>query len=297
MRPLPNPAFAAFVAPARPGRALWRTLLGLALILAIYAGSVALSLAVVGMVHGTDAAFRLAEELVYAESPGATLFLLATFAGMAAGPLVVAPLVHRRAPVTLFGRPARVLRDFVAAAAATGALYALTVGIWSLFYDAVPGLPPATWLALLPLTLLGLLLQTGAEELVFRGYLMQQLAARFLSPLVWMLVPALLFALVHYNPELSGENAAILVGGTLLFGLFAADLTVATGSIGAAWGFHFANNVLALAVVSTQGTITGVALYLTPYAVDGAGAGRLALLADYAILTAAWAFCRLAVRR
>jgi membrane protease YdiL (CAAX protease family) len=185
----------------------------------------------------------------------------------------------------------------VAAAALVGAFYAVTVGAWSLVFDAEPGLPLRAWLALLPLTLLGILVQTGAEELVFRGYLLQQLAARFRSPLAWMVLPSILFGLVHYVPGMPGSTALILVLGATLFGLFAADLTAATGSIGAAWGFHFANNVLALAVLATDGTITGLALYLTPYTADAEGAARLALLADYALLTAAWALCRLALRR
>ena len=83
----------------------------------------------------------------------------------------------------------------------------------------------------------------------------------------------------------------------MLFGLFAADLTAATGSIGAAWGFHFVNNVVALAVLATDGTITGLALYLTPYAADGEEIARFAIVADVAMLTVAWALCRAVVRR
>ncbi len=50
------------------------------------------------------------------------------------------------------------------------------------------------------------LIQTGAEELVFRGYLQQQLAARFASPLIWMVLPALIFGAVHYDPATAGPN-------------------------------------------------------------------------------------------
>jgi membrane protease YdiL (CAAX protease family) len=276
---------------------LWRTALGAALVLAIYAASLAAVLLLAVGLAGRGRAYEFTSHLVAADTPAATLALLATFAGMAAGPFVAVRLLHRRRGATLFGRAPVVLRDFTVAVAVLGVFYALTVGVWSIPFDAEPGLPPRTWLALLPLTLLGILLQTGAEELVFRGYLTQQLAARFRSRLVWMLIPSLLFGLVHYAPATSGSNVLIPVLGATLFGLYAADLTAVTGSLGAAWGFHFANNVLALAVLATDGTITGLALLVTPYTVDGEGVARLALLADFAILTLAWLLCRVALRR
>ena len=40
-------------------------------------------------------------------------------------------------------------------------------------------MPLAAWAAWLPLVLPALLVQTAAEEIAFRGYLMQGLAARF----------------------------------------------------------------------------------------------------------------------
>ncbi len=294
---MPSLAFDAFVQPARRAPALWRTVLGAILVALIYAGSFAAALGSVAVILGPFRARDLAERLVALDTPRATLFLLATFLGMAVAPMAAVRLLHRRSAASLFGRAPRVLHDFAMAVTVVGALYALSIGLWSLAYDPVPNLPLGTWLALLPLTLLGLLLQTGAEELVFRGYLQQQLAARFASPLVWMLLPSLAFGFVHYAPAMTGENAWLMVGGAVLFGLFAADLTAATGSIGAAWGFHFVNNVVALAVLATDGTITGLALYLTPYAADGEEIARFAIVADVAMLTVAWALCRAVVRR
>ncbi len=289
--------FDAFVQPARRAPALWRTVLGVLLIVLIYAGSIAAALGGVVAILGSESAALLAGRLVALDTPRGTLFLLATFLGMAIAPMAVARLLHRRPVASLFGRAPRVLRDFVIAASIVGLFYGLSVGLWSFAYDAVPNVPLETWVALLPLTLLGLLLQTGAEELVFRGYLQQQLAARFATPFVWMVVPSLAFGLVHYAPAMTGENAWLMVAGAMLFGLFAADLTAASGSLGAAWGFHFANNLVALAILATDGAITGLALYLTPYAADGDGPVRLAIIADFAMLTVAWALCRAMVRR
>jgi membrane protease YdiL (CAAX protease family) len=288
--------FRAFVAPAQPRAEIWRTLVGTALIVGLYALTLALVLGAAVALAGTDRAFGFAARLAEPATPAATLALLATFLGMALAPMAVARGLHRRRAGTLFGRAPGVLRDFVRAGIAVGTLYAVAIVLWSFVYDAAPGLRPEAWLALLPLTVLGLLLQTGAEELVFRGYLLQQVAARFRGRLLTLAVPAALFGLVHYAPQMTGPNTWIVVVGATLFGLFAADLTMVTGNIGAAWGFHFVNNFVAIAVLATDGTITGLALYLTPYAVDAEGAARLAFLGDFAMLTLAWVLCRLALR-
>ena len=292
-----RPAFEAFVAPARQRPQLWRLALGIMVVAAVYAGTLVAIFAAVSALRGTEAALHVAERLVHPDTPAATLVLLASFAAMAVAPMIAARLLHGRSAGSLFGRAPIVLRHFVAAAAIVGAFYGAMLLVWAVFYDARPNLDPRLWLALLPLTLAGLIVQTGAEELVFRGYLTQQMAARFRSPAVWLIGPALLFGAIHYDPTTAGPNVWIVVVGAALFGLAAADLTAATGSIGAAWGFHFANNFVALTVVATEGTITGLALYVTPYAADTAGAERWVLLADFALLAMAWALCRAALRR
>jgi membrane protease YdiL (CAAX protease family) len=291
-------AFTRFVAPARGHPQLWRLVLGAALIaLCTLLGTAAIfGAGWFAMGTGEDGALW-ADRMVSAETPLGTLLLLFSFAGMAAGAMLAARWVHKRPARTLFGPAVRVLRDFVGAWAVVGALMALSLALWSVSYDAVPGVAPLTWAALLPATLLGLAIQTGAEELVFRGYLQQQLAARFRSPLVWALLPSLLFGAIHYNPALPVEGALILMGAAALFGLAAADLTARTGSIGAAWGFHFANNLLAIAILSTEGTITGLALFRTPYAVDESASLDLLILADLGFLVLAWWLVRRVVSR
>jgi len=185
----------------------------------------------------------------------------------------------------------------VLAVAVAGAIYGVTVGGWFVIFDATPGLDLSVWLAFLPLTLAGLLLQTGAEELVFRGYLQQQLAARFRSPVMWMILPAVIFGLVHYDPLTAGDNLWLIIASVTLFALVAADLTVVTGSLGAAWGFHFVNNFFAVGFIAVEGTLPGLALFVTPYAADDTGILRLLILADLATMAIAWAVLRRILRR
>lgn len=232
-----------------------------------------------------------------ADTPLGTLLLLVSFLGMGLGVALAARWLHRREVGTLFGPRVRVLRDFVTAFAVVFVLMLLSLALWSLANDAVPNLAPGTWAVLLPLTLLGLLIQTGAEEAVFRGYLQQQLAARFRSPLAWALVPSLLFGIVHFNPELPPAGTWTIIGAAAVFGLAAADLTARTGSIGAAWGFHFANNLMAVAILSTDGTINGLSLFRTPYSVEESLTFDALILLDLGFLVLAWWLVRRMVAR
>jgi uncharacterized protein len=216
---------------------------------------------------------------------------------MALGPMLVARWIHKRPAGSRFGPRVRTLRDFAIAAGIVFAVLGVSLGLWSFQYDAVPNLPVSLWLLLLPLTLLGLVVQTGAEEVLFRGYLQSQLAARFRSPIAWLVIPSLLFGIVHFDPTRAGDNAWLVVASAATFGLLAADLTARTGSIGAAWGFHFANNTVAIAILSTDGTISGLSRWLTPYTLAELDGPGLIVALDVAMLILAWWLVRRAVAR
>lgn len=294
MRP---PIFESFVSPARTRPQVWRLVLGMVLSLLVYALVVLTIFAAIWLATETDPDFRWVDTILRADTPTAMLILLFTFSGMAMGPMVAARLLHKRKAGTLFGPAVRVLRDFVTAAAIVGTLLSLSLVGWSFFYDALPGIPFNIWITVLPLAVLGVLIQTGAEEIVFRGYLLQQLAARFSSPFIWAIVPALLFGIAHYSPQTAGANVWLVVGAAGIFGLIAADLTARSGSIGAAWGFHFANNTLALLIIATQGTLTGLALFRTPYSVSDANVLPAVVPLDLAVMILGWWLVRRAVAR
>ena len=288
-------AHAAFIAPARAYPQVWRLLIGVLLALVVYAlGFVALGGVFVAR-FGLDNAQAELGRIFLSESPTGTLLILATFFGMALGPLLAARLLHKRSFGSVFGPMHRTLRDFAIAAAICLGLYALLLLIPSEASPA-PNLALSVWLPLLPLALAGILLQTGAEEVLFRGYLQQQLAARFASPLIWMVLPSVLFALGHYQPELMGDNAWLIVVAVGLFAILAADLTAVTGSIGAAWGFHFANNTVGILFVAMDGPLSGLALYLSPF--DPAGGGMTPfILLDMGTTLVTWGLIRYAVTR
>jgi membrane protease YdiL (CAAX protease family) len=106
------------------------------------------------------------------------------------------------------------------------------------------------WLLWLPLLLLSVLGQTAGEEVLFRGYLLQSLAARFQSPLVWAAVPAVIFTLVHWDADATMRMNLAALSSVALFAVGCTLLVWRTGNLGAAMGMHFATNVGAIIMVA-----------------------------------------------
>ncbi len=290
---MPEPAaFDAFVAPARRRPQVWRLCLGCVLMAAVALLWVAATFGGIVLAAGPDRAAALLRGMLSPETPTGTLLLLSTFLGMALAPVLAARLLHGRGPATLFGPAARTVRHFGVAVGVVAVVYGLSTLLWSAGFDPERGLGLDLWLRLLPLSLLLVLIQTGAEEMIFRGYLMQQVAARLPWRLAYLGLPAMLFAALHFDPATMGPTAWLVVCSAFLFGLAAADLTQVTGSLGAAWGLHFANNALAILLVATQGSITGLALYVTPYRADEADVTAPLILVDLLTLALVWALLR-----
>ena len=106
--------------------------------------------------------------------------------------------------------------------------------------------------------------QVTAEELLFRGYLQQQFAVWIKSRWFFMVMPSLIFGLMHYDGSMGVNVGLTLVAVTAILGLFLADLTYRTGNLGAAIGVHFANNFSAMFLVSYQEQISGLSRYIAP---------------------------------
>lgn len=294
-----HPHYETALAEARQFPQLWRLLLGLALCLHVYLSSAVLLLAVAGGAVAADqgafAVLPYLNGLATPDTPGKVLLLLGTFFGMALGPILAVSTLHGRGIGSLLGEGDTWLRGFLAALLAAVLIYTplLLLAMW--LDPPTDNLPPGRWLILLPLALPLLFLQIAAEELLFRGYLQQQLAARFAARVVWFWLPALIFAALHATPD-AGANLPLVLLGTFTFGLIAADLAERTASLGAPMGLHFANNFFAMFVLSTQGTITGLALYTSPSALDETGLQSLSIAAVIPVLLLTWGLTRRILR-
>ncbi|MEL6586362.1 MAG: type II CAAX endopeptidase family protein [Pseudomonadota bacterium] len=301
----PDP-FESFVAPARATPHFWRLICGVAFVeICFLFGGFALfnllsTLDGPVAVQFTDGADTAGGDPTYGDTPGQLLMVLAVFIILIWGTVIAAALFHGRKPLSLIG--AGPFREFLPFAGIT--IFVAVLAEVFVFNDPLTAQTQfGTLLLYLPVVLPLLALQTGAEEIYYRGYIQTQLAARFASPLIWMGAPALFFAIAHVNLlHLWAEGAWEGNDGLwiLVFfssGLLAADLTRVTGSIGAAWGWHFGNNVYAILLVSMQGNMTGLALYTVPFGpddpmIDGLIIGQILCL--HLIL---WALFRLRLLR
>ncbi len=287
-----TPQFSRYIQPARRRPQLWRLVAGVLVIVVSYAVGIVLLLWLVSLVEGARGLRATMAGLSSPSTPRDMVILFATFPGAGLGAMIAARLLHGRPVASLFGRASRLMRDFVRALGVMAVFAVVYLSIWSLFHDAIPNLGARQWLAVLPLSLVLLLLQTGTEEIVFRGYLQQQLAARFRSPVVWMILPSLGFAALHYDPALRPGENLFLLSSAGVFGLAAADLTRVTGNLGTAWGFHFANNFLALAILALNGSMTGFALFVTPYDQARALHSPVLMASDLLATVLVWAVLR-----
>jgi membrane protease YdiL (CAAX protease family) len=92
--------------------------------------------------------------------------------------------------------------------------------------------------------------QASAEEYLCRGWLLQSVGAFCRTPVVPIVVQALVFAAAH-----GGTAGAAGFALFALFGVVAGVLTVRTGGLEAGIALHIANNVVALGLTAATGTL------------------------------------------
>lgn len=293
---------ARYIEPARASADFGRLAIGYALVEAAYYVSqhaFSLLLLLIGETVGPS---DLEPSYELGDTALGLLLQLFSFGFLAAAVVGVVWVQHSRSGWTLFGDFRGYGRTFVWSAAACFAVFA-ALEVLPPFYSYQGGELQLGRMALLPLSLLAILVQTGAEEMLYRGYLQQQFAARFESPIVWMVAPNLMFAFAHLDLSSDLTLGLQYVAWTFVFGLACSDLTARTGSLAAAMGFHFANNAYVFLFWAEEfSPDSGLALLLFPEW-DGAASPEaiplidLIFLNDLALPIVLWLAVRLAIRR
>jgi len=281
---------------AHPRSELWRLCAGMMLAFVLF---ILLALLYTQIIPGLLPAGAFGPKgrgLDAATTPWAVIVTLFIFAPMMAALGMAMTWLHGRPLSGLIGPPgvawAQARRAGLAAAALYGVLYLLP---FPAEMTPVPGVPLGPWLIFLPLSLIGLLIQVSAEELIFRGYLQSQLAARFRSPWVWIIVPSVLFGLLHYSPDMGGAAWWMVLWATL-FGIVAADITARTGTLGPAIALHFVNNFTAIFIVATMDYFDGLALWRVPFDLSDTSALMMWMPVELLLLLCAWLTMRAALR-
>lgn len=199
------------------------------------------------------------EEAVRYSGPWPFALMLFVFAGLLVGVLLGTKYVHRRSPLSvLTGAPKF---RWSHAAKGAGIWFAILTVMEVMSYIAEPEMyhfqfEAVPFFLCLLVAVSVLPLQTSAEEVLIRGYLMQQTS--LLSAYRWIpvLVTAVIFGLLHGgNPEVVQygliKSMALYIGMGLFFGL-----TVAIDDgLELALGMHYINNFYALVFVGYQGSV------------------------------------------
>lgn len=98
-------------------------------------------------------------------------------------------------------------------------------------------------------------LQTSAEELFFRGYLMQGLGRIFPMRLLPFIITSTLFGLLHFaNPEVDKLGDIILIT-YLATGFFLGAITLMDDGLELALGFHAGNNLFLSLFLTSDWTV------------------------------------------
>lgn len=101
-----------------------------------------------------------------------------------------------------------------------------------------------SFIPLVFITLIMMPFQTTYEELAFRGYLAQGIAAYTRNRWLVVIIPGVLFGLIHFlNPEVKEHGFWLMMPQYIFFGLFFGLITVLDDGIELAMGVHAINNI------------------------------------------------------
>ena len=114
---------------------------------------------------------------------------------------------------------------------------------------------PKSFVLLVLISIVMVPLQTSAEELFFRGYLMQGLGRIFPMRLMPFVITSTLFGLLHFsNPEVDKLGNIILIT-YLATGFFLGAITLMDEGLELALGFHAGNNLFLSLFLTSDWTV------------------------------------------
>lgn len=176
------------------------------------------------------------------------LFTMSSFIPFIVATLVAVRFIHARPLRTLFTGGTQIRWGRILAGGGVWlAIAALLSVVEAILYPGryVLTFQPVTLLIFTVFALILIPLQTSAEELFFRGYLLQWMGLRLKNKWILALLNGLLFFLPHAaNPEMAADS--ILVGlGYFAMGFFLTLITLQDKGIELALGMHAGNNLFA----------------------------------------------------
>ena len=115
------------------------------------------------------------------------------------------------------------------------------------------------WSAFIPLVFIAIIMvpfQTTFEEILFRGYLAQGVARWTRNRWLSMILPAVVFGLMHaFNPEVAAHGFWLMMPQYIFFGLVFGLISILDDGIESAMGVHAANNAFLAMFVTSKSSV------------------------------------------
>ncbi len=185
--------------------------------------------------------------------------MLFIFSGLLIGILVATKKIHNRPIMTvLTGAGSFRWKHLIKA----GGVWFIILTVMEIIgYISEPGLytfqfDPIPFFSILVIAILVLPLQTSAEEVMMRGYLMQQIG--LISRYRWLpvVITSILFGLMHgSNPEVAQFGVAKSMTLYIGMGLFFGIATIMDDGLEVPLGVHYINNFFAFVLVGYKGSV------------------------------------------
>lgn len=261
--------FERYLAPARTGTSIWRLPAGLLMVAGMWIAAMVVVIGIwfavlIDRTGNIDAALaELQQTLKGGDHPRIAVLLL-TFSGIWFGVWAAVVAFHRQTlrtvltPVGWVSWP-----DFWRGMALAGVIGGAALVVAHTFAEPRRSdVDLGVWaIWLIPFFVL-IFVQAAGEELIFRGYLVQQLAQRWRHPVVWAVIPSFLFGLAHLDTKLPDHGGLRYVAVTFLMGLTFAVLVWRSGNLWSAIGLHYGNNLFGLLLLGTDGLLSGTQIWL-----------------------------------
>jgi membrane protease YdiL (CAAX protease family) len=241
-----------------PSYVWWRSMLGVVCGLSLYLLMTAVVTQVVlgvswGAVGAGEAYADFARRALAFELPAGMIAANLGIATLIPICWVLMAIVHQVRPRWLSSVQPRIRWRYLLICAGVALVVLNAVTLIPLAFRSPPTVAPQPgfW-AFLVVIVLTAPLQAAAEEIFFRGYLMQALGSLVAQPWFGVVVSAAIFALMH-----GVQNPALFLN-RLGFGLLAGILVWRTGGLEAGIGAHVINNVCAYVIAGLTSSIAAV---------------------------------------
>ncbi len=147
----------------------------------------------------------------------------------------------------------------------------------------------STFIPLVIITILLIPIQTTYEEITFRGYLAQGVAAYTTNRWWTIIIPGIGFGLLHaFNPEIAQHGFWLMMPQYIFFGLFFGLVTVLDDGIETAMGIHAANNMFICLFTTNSSSALQTPAVFNVTEVDPVGSGVSLLIFSFVALIILW---------